>query len=167
MKKILLSAHCKTQEQKDITKALLAILLSKNYDIDLITNVDLNIQKKHIETVSSDKLLTKDYDVILACNLKGYHCIKHLAKTKNIPVIYMVKQEDCVEEYLYEVALISRFLIINDGDELSRRIFPGDCTTHIPYPYLAPQQNMTETGLSGNILVATEDKALCGQSRTA
>jgi hypothetical protein len=158
VRKILLSAHCKTSEQKYIAQALLEIVLSKGYNVDVMANVDLGIQQESVQTVSPGNLQTKDYAVILACNLKGYHCIRHLAKT--IPVIYIVKQEDCVKEFLYGVSLVSRFLIVSDGDELSHQIFPGDCSTQIPYPYLPQRQNLAVTDLSANILVATDDKTL-------
>lgn len=142
MKKILLSAHCKTQEQKDTLQALLKILLSKDYCIDTIINID------------------KDYDIIIAYNLNGYRRISSLAKAKNIPVIYIVKQEDCVEECLYDVSLISRFLIINDGDDLLHQLFPKECTTYIPYPCSPPQQESVSPDTSSGILVATDDKTL-------
>jgi len=160
MKKILLSAYCKTQEQKNIIKSLLEILLSKDYDIDIITNCELDIQKNNIQQVSSTSLLTKSYNVILAYNLKGYYCIRRLAKTKSIPVIYIIKQGDSIVEYLYDVSLVSRFLIINDGNELSRQLFPEDFSLHISYPYLPPQHNYYTTASSINILVTTDDETL-------
>ncbi|GHV57599.1 hypothetical protein FACS1894182_06870 [Bacteroidia bacterium] len=142
MKKVLLSAHCKTQEHKDIVQALVEIISSKGYCIDTIISFD------------------KDYDMILAYNLNGYRRISRLAKTKNIPVVYIVKQEDCVEECLYDVSFISRFLIINGGDDLSHQLFPKECATYIPYPYLPPQQDRVSPNTSSGILVATDDKTL-------
>ena len=162
MKKILLSAHCKTQEQKNCTKTLLDILLSKGYHVDIIANFALDIQKNNIQPVSSsDNLQKKGYDVIFAHNLKGYEQIKQLAKTKHTPIIYMVQQKDCVKEYLYDMSLISHYLIITDGNEWTRRIFPGSCCTHIPYPYLPSLQSITVPESSSNsILVATDEKTL-------
>jgi hypothetical protein len=142
MKKILLSAHCKTQEQKNIVQALAEIILSGDYCID--TTIDLD----------------KRYDVILAYNLTGYRRISRLAKTKNIPVIYTVRQEDCVEECLHDVSLISRFLIINDGDDLSHQLFPEECTTYIPCPCLLPSQDSMIPDSYAGILVVTDDKTL-------
>ena len=160
MKKILLSAHCKTQEQKNSTKALLEILLSKGYCVDIITNFVLDVQKNNVQLASTDSLKIKEYDVIFAHNLKGYERIKQLAKTKHIPVIYMINQQDCIREYLYDVSLVSKFLIINHNDELVQQLFPNSCNIHIPYPYLPPQQNTVTTEPNTNILVATDDKIL-------
>jgi hypothetical protein len=92
--------------------------------------------------------------------LGGYRHISRLAKTKNIPVIYIVKQEDCVEECLYDVSLISRFLIINGGGDLSHQLFPEECTTYMPYPCLLPQQDTVSPNASSGILVATDNNTL-------
>ena len=160
MKKILLSAHCKTPEQKHIALALLEIVLSKGYHIDIAANFALDIQQKNIKIISSGNLQTKNYDVIFSYNLKGYQNVKRLAKTKKIPVIYVVRQNDCVEEYLFDVSLIYKFLIINDGNELSYQLYPKECSIHIPYPFSLPQQNRVTTNTSVNILVSTDDKTL-------
>jgi len=143
MKKILFSAHCRTPEQKEIAQSLLGIISSQGHTIDTVTNPDT------------------DYDVIFAYNLKGYHRIRRLAKTKKIPVIYAVRQEDCIEEYLYDVSSISKILLINDGNELPRQLFfPEECSIYIPYPYLPPQQNIAISDSSANIVVATDDRTL-------
>ena len=48
IRKILLSTHCKTYEQKAVSKALVNMLLSKDYCIDLIANFDLDIPPKNV-----------------------------------------------------------------------------------------------------------------------
>ena len=160
MKQILLSAHCKTDEQKNITKVLLDMLLFKNHRIDVTANFDLDIQKNNVQAISVENLLTKDYDVILAYNLKGYQRIKSLAKTQNIPVVYVVNRENSEQEYLHDFSLISKFLVINDGSDFLHQLLPRECSVDISYPYLLPQQDMSTTVSSDNILVATDDKTL-------
>jgi len=160
MKKVLFSAHCKTQEQKYIVHVLLEMLFSKNHSIEILTNFVPYMTENEVQIASTNNLQAKNYDVILAYNLKGYNKIKHLAKTKNIPVIYVIKQEDSIKEFLYDVSIIDKFLIINDGFELPRHLFPEDCSANIPYPYLPPQQNKVVTGSSSYIMVSTDDKTL-------
>jgi len=160
MKQILLSAHCKTHEQKNIVKVLLKMLVSKNHRIDVTANFDLDIQKNNVQSVSVENLPTKDYDVILAYNLKGYQHIKSLVKAQNIPVIYIVNRENSEAEYLHDLSLISRFLVINDGTDFFHQLLPQECSIEIPYPYLLPQQNSAFVNSSDNILVATDDKTL-------
>jgi len=160
MKKILLSAHCKTYEHKNITQVLLKILLSKGHFVDILANFVVDIQQNNVQQVVSTDVQTNDYNIILAYNLKGYQNIRNLAKSKNIPVIYIIKRENYIKEYLYDVSLIYKFLIINDGNSLPRQLFSEDCSIHIPYPYLPPQQNRITTDPPVNILVATDDKTL-------
>jgi len=158
MKKILFSAYCKTYEQKNITKVLLEMLWSKNHSIDITANFDLDVQRDSVQLIPVDDLQTKDYDVILAYNLKGYQCIKKMAKSQNIPVIYIVNRENSEKEYLHDLSLISQFVVINDGGDLLYQLFPNKCSVNIPYPYL-PQQNIVAAN-SDTILVATDDKTL-------
>lgn len=160
MKKILFSAYCKTDEQKSIAKVLLKMLLSKNHCIDITANFELDIQKNNVQSVSSENLYKKDYDVILAYNLKGYQCIKNLAKTQHIPVIYIVNRENSAEEYLHDLSLINKFLVIDDGNDFLHQLLPRECSIDIPYPYLLPQQNVIIANSSDSILVATDDKTL-------
>ena len=161
MKKILFSIHCNTVAHKDIALALLHIVASKEYKVDVMSNQKLKLEDNCKQIPFSTDNLTDDYDAVFAYNRKGYNRIRKYSYKKNIPVFYIVGRRDSINEYVYDIANIRQYIVINDGGEFNSRLFPQEYTLHIPYPFLPTKVTSSKSSESDKaIVVCTDDETL-------
>ena len=161
MKKILFSIHCNTIAHKDIALALLRIIVSKGCRVDLISNQKLHFEDNCKQIPFSAENLTDDYDAVFAYNRKGYNRIKKYSAKKNIPVFYVVSRRDSINEYVYDIANIHQYIVVNDGGRFNSRLFPQEYTQHISYPFLPAKAISLKTSESNKtIVVCTDNETL-------
>lgn len=153
MKNVLCCVYYENSYDEILINDFLSLLKFLNYDIDLLSirksfRTDLVIKK------SKKDININKYDIVIAINSQGYNQIIRKINKSDVPLIYVISNNEN-SELLFNLELCDKILLINNTQDYLSKLLLPEIAIKIAYPFYY-SENISYSPIQDFILVCTD-----------